>query len=112
MAPTEHKPRALRHGVFLVATIERFGRVETTRHRVRDLSANGACVDRADVFRAGAAIVITVGNIIAVGASVRWVHNGLAGLQFSEPIVLAHALVKVAKPPDISLAPARLRLRV
>ena len=46
-------PRAQRHRVLLSAVAERFGKAEESRHRVRNLSASGGCIDRAGEFSKG-----------------------------------------------------------
>lgn len=79
-------PREARESVFLSALVTRFGAAAPTRHRVRNLSASGACIDQADVLRQGQTIVVDVGQLAEVGATVRWVDGGLAGLQFAQQI--------------------------
>ena len=79
-------PREARESVFLSALVTRFGAVEPTRYRVRNLSASGACIDQAEVLRQGQTIVVDVGQLAEVGATVRWVKAGLAGLRFAQQI--------------------------
>jgi hypothetical protein len=66
---------------------------------VRNLSADGACIDRADLFCAGETLVVTIGSIEEVAAQVRWTRSGLAGLKFTQPIDIGKALEKAAIRP-------------
>ena len=81
----ELQPRAERHRVMLGALIERFGHGGATRHRVRDLSTTGVRVDQAERLQRGATVLVTVGSLAAVGATVIWVEQGAAGLRFAHP---------------------------
>ena len=103
----ELQPRAERHRVMLGALIERFGHGGATRHRVRDLSTTGVRVDQAERLQRGATVLVTVGSLAAVGATVIWVEQGAAGLRFAQPIDPDDARSKtfVAKPS----APTRPR---
>ncbi|WP_277978797.1 PilZ domain-containing protein [Sphingomonas phyllosphaerae] len=103
----ELQPRAERHRVMLGALIERFGHGGATRHRVRDLSTTGVRVDQAERLQRGATVLVTVGSLAAVGATVIWVEQGAAGLRFAQPIDPDDARSKtfVAKPS----APTRQR---
>jgi hypothetical protein len=75
--PTERAPRA---NVLLKAIIEQFGGAGTTSaHRVRDLSRSGMRIDQANVLRQGATVLVTVGALEAVGATVVWVADGRPG---------------------------------
>jgi len=107
-AAREHQPRAERHRVMLGALIERFGHGGATRHRVRDLSTTGVKIDQAERLQRGATVLVTVGSLAAVGATVIWVDQGAAGLRFAQPINPDDARAKtfVAKP---SSAPTRPR---
>jgi hypothetical protein len=109
-AAREHQPRAERHRVMLGALIERFGQAGATRHRVRDLSATGVRIDQAERLQRGATVLVTVGSLAAVGATIVWVEQGLAGLRFAQPINPDDARSKtfVAKPS----APTRPREEV
>ena len=70
----------------LSATIEPFGGRTATRHRVRDVSPGGIRVDNVGALRPGATVLISVGALEAVGATVKWVGDGFAGLAFAEQI--------------------------
>lgn len=91
--------REPRHCVLLSATVERFGKVRTTVHRVRNLSSAGACIASASEFRRGETLVISVGALHAVPGTVKWVDRDLAGLMFATPIDLAAARAKAAIKP-------------
>ncbi|HEX8415353.1 MAG TPA: PilZ domain-containing protein [Sphingomicrobium sp.] len=96
-----YPPRAARYNVMLVATTERFGKQDTTEHRVRNLSEEGACVHSGGLFRIAETMIVTVGNLMAIGAEVRWVKDDLAGIKFTRPIQIADALGKAARPPKL-----------
>lgn len=91
--------RAPREKVLLGAVIENFGRGAPTQHRVRDLSTTGVRIDRAGTLRPGATVVITVGSLEAVGATVVWVRDDLAGLKFAQPVDVASARSKAFVKP-------------
>lgn len=93
------KPRARRESVFLSAEIMVFGSADITVHRVRNVSTTGVCVDKATALRKGQTVLITVGNLSAVGATVVWVEGGLAGLKFAQQIDPAAARAKAAIRP-------------
>lgn len=84
-------PRDMRESVFLTGIVTRFGQEEPTRHRVRNLSAHGACVDRASMLRPGQTVLVDVGVLEEVGATVAWVAGDLAGLKFAHAIRLESA---------------------
>lgn len=92
-----HADRAPRASVFLRATVERFGHGGTTTHRVRDLSRGGVRIDQARDLRKGATVLVTVGALSSVGATVAWVKDDWAGLAF------AHAV-----DPDLARAGAAI----
>jgi hypothetical protein len=94
--PVEREPR---HSVMLAATVERFGAAGATTHRVRNLSRRGACVGSGEELRKGETVIVGVGTLNAVGATVRWAADGLAGLAFSNPIDLTAALAKTMVRP-------------
>ncbi|CAN5218987.1 hypothetical protein BH10PSE15_BH10PSE15_06440 [soil metagenome] len=83
----------------LSATVTRFGGSEPTRHRVRDLSTGGLRIDQAAMLQVGATVLISVGALHAVGATVVWIENGSAGLRFAEPIDPDSARAKAAISP-------------
>jgi hypothetical protein len=93
-----HRPRAPRHSVMLAATVERFGRGAPTRHRVRDLSTGGVRIDQASQLTPGATVLVTVGALESVGATVVWVRDGLAGLKFAHDIDPDEARARTAIP--------------
>jgi hypothetical protein len=86
-----------RQKVFLFAHVERFGAVEVSRHRVRDISPAGARIDSAANMRTHETIVIDVGSLCAVGAKVVWTEDGEAGLAFAEVIDVSAALAKTVR---------------
>lgn len=94
------QPREERESVFLSAVVTRFGRDETSRHRVRNLSTRGACVDQAAMLQRGQTVLIDVGVLEEVGATVAWVAGGLAGLSFAHPIRIDAAKTR-PKPAHI-----------
>ena len=91
--------RAPRVNVMLGAVVERFTRTAPTRHRVRDLSSGGVRIDQASALKPGETVLVTVGALRAVGATVRWVKDGHAGLAFAETINPDEARSKAAIAP-------------
>ena len=92
--------RGPRQNVFLGAWIAGFGGGQPTQHRVRDLSSRGARVDRAGSLKAGATVLVSVGTLEEIGATVAWVKDDVAGLRFAQPIDPAAARSKtiLARP--------------
>lgn len=82
----EETARAPRANVLLGAQISGFGGGARTRHRVRDLSSGGARVDNAGSLRIGTTVLVSVGVLEEVGATVVWVKGDMAGLRFAEAI--------------------------
>lgn len=99
LTPSEPAERAPRQGVMLSATVEYFGGAEPSRHRVRDLSVGGMRIDQAAGVRVGATILVTVGALKSVGATVAWVQDDSAGLKFARAINLDDARTKAAIAP-------------
>lgn len=64
------KSREARESVFLTAVVTRFCQPKPTRHRVRNLSSRGACIDQAAMLRTGQTVVIDVGTLAEVGATI------------------------------------------
>lgn len=89
----------------LMAVVEQFGGKAATKHRVRDLSVGGIRIDNAASLRPGATVLISVGALQAVGATVQWVREGFAGLAFAEQINPAEAHKKAATAPPTSAKP-------
>lgn len=100
-APRERLPRA---SVMLSATVEYFGGGAPTRHRVRDLSPGGIRIDQEGGMRVGATVLISVGALEAIGATVKWVADGCAGLAFAEQIDPELARARTAIAPRSSAA--------
>jgi hypothetical protein len=84
----------------LIATVEHFAGQVATRHRVRDLSPGGIRIDNAAGLRPGATVLISVGALEAVGATIKWVREGFAGLAFAEQINPDEARKKAAIAPS------------
>jgi hypothetical protein len=97
--PVERPPR---HSVMLSATVQRFGAGPPTKHRVRDLSPGGVRIDQAAALDVGATVLVTVGALQSVGATVVWVRNGLAGLKFASIIDPDDARAKAAIAPRVA----------
>lgn len=85
-SPSAFADRSPRQQVLLGAEIGGFGGDAPTRHRIKDLSATGARVDRAGALRPGSTVLVSVGTLEAVGATVIWVRDDAAGLKFAETI--------------------------
>lgn len=82
----ELAPRQPRQNVLLGAEIRGFGPGAPTKHRIRDLSSTGARIDRAGSLKAGSTVLVSVGVLEQVGATVIWVRGDMAGLKFAESI--------------------------
>lgn len=95
-----------RQQVLLAAEITGFGGGTPSKHRVRDLSSSGARIDRAGGLRAGSTVLVTVGILQAVGATVVWVKDDIAGLKFAEPIDPDAARSKTIVAPAAQPRPA------
>lgn len=94
--PADPPSRMTRAKVMLRAIIERRGQGAPTTHRVRDLSVQGMCVDQANDLPVGGTVLISVGALQSIEASVLWSRDGLAGLKFADPIDLNDARAKTA----------------
>jgi hypothetical protein len=95
----EQLARAPRNSVFLSATVERFGGGAPTRHRVRDLSTGGVRLDQATMLQTGATVLVSVGALEAVAATIVWVKDGQAGIKFAEAIDPDAARARAAVAP-------------
>ena len=110
-APHQH-PRSPRESVMLRAVVTCFGGATPSEHRVRDLSSGGIRIDQADALKAGATVLVSVGALEAVGATVRWVKDGSAGLAFAELIEPAAARTRASIQRKPAAAGGRLPVRV
>jgi len=100
MAPNPEQARKKRESVFLTAQLRFFGGGEASTHRARNLSETGVCLDQADNLTAGQTVLIKIGLLDDVGATVVWSEKGLAGLRFAQPIDPA-AAKRRPKPPHV-----------
>lgn len=98
-------PRQPRQNVLLGAEICSFGGGTPSKHRVRDLSSTGARVDRAGSLKLGATVLVSVGLLEQVGATVVWVKGDSAGLKFAEAINPDAARSKAIVAPGQKAAP-------
>ena len=107
-ASFDQLPRAKRQHVLLGAEVTYADGTAPTRHRVKDLSTAGARIDRAGQLTPQSLVLITVGALEAVGATVVWVKNDVAGIQFVGPIDVnaarSKALVASVTPPEDGVA--------
>ncbi len=87
--------RAPRRNVMLSALVETF-QGTSSRHRVRDVSTGGARIDEATHLVARSTVLVTVGALEAVAATVVWVRPPLAGLKFAQPIDVDKATARTA----------------
>lgn len=96
--PSAERPR--RDSVILNARIEtNDGVVEC---RVRNLSETGACVDDNGTLRPEDRVLVTMGMVHHVEATVRWTEGGRVGLQFEG----AKIDIAAARRPRGTIAPA------
>lgn len=85
-SPSDSFPgRARRDSVILNARIETADRV--VECRVRNLSQTGACIDNAGNLNPGDRVLVTMGMVHHVEASVRWARDGRAGLHFEGALI-------------------------
>jgi hypothetical protein len=92
----------------LMATLQPIGKF-ASQHRVRDLSSGGLRVDNAAGLQAGAQLLVTVGTLEAVEATIVWVRENFAGLAFSEPIEPEDARKKArVAPVPVKATPDKL----
>lgn len=108
-APSNRVDRAPRLNVMLMAVVETF-QGKSSRHRVRDVSSGGARIDTAGGLQAGATVLVTIGTLEAVAATVVWVRPPLAGLQFAHSIDVEQATARAAngsgmKPGATTISP-------
>lgn len=101
MSETGPQPREPRESVFLSGLVTRFGQGAPTKHRVRNLSPDGACLDQAEPLRQGQTILLDVGVLAEVGATVVWVNGNLAGLKFAHRIDIGAAKTR-PKPAHVT----------
>ena len=101
MSETGLQPREPRESVFLSGLVTRFGQGAPTRHRIRNLSPRGACLDQAEPLRQGQTVLLDVGVLAEVGATVVWVKDGLAGLKFAHHIEIGAAKTR-PKPAHVT----------
>lgn len=94
--------REPRQSVLLSATLERFGSAETTKHRVRDLSPHGMRIDQTAGLHLRATVLVTVGQLKAVGATIAWIKEGAAGVKFAKAIDPDRARGKAALRTEAS----------
>lgn len=69
--------------------------------RVRNLSPHGACIEHNGDLEAGMTVMLHMGSMPDLVATVRWVSERLAGLRFSELIDLDEA----RKPRGVGVTP-------
>ena len=100
MAPNLEQTRKKRESVFLTALVSPFGGGEARTHRARNLSETGVCLDQAENLIVGQTVLIKVGLLDDVGATVVWSDKRLAGLRFLQPIDPASAKRR-PKPPHV-----------
>ena len=89
----------------LTAQLIRSGVEGTVRHRVVNLSAAGACLTNPDGLRPDETVLVSIGHVENAVADMVWVHGGLCGLRFREPIDVAAA--RKPRPGFTPMAPAR-----
>lgn len=103
--PAGLAPRQPRQNVLLGVEISGFGGGTPTKHRVRDLSSTGARIDRAGSLKAGSTVLVSVGVLEQIGATVVWVRDDAAGLKFAEPIDPDAARSRTFVAPTQKVAP-------
>lgn len=100
MATIDISSREKRNSVIVRALVETPDGRERER-RVRNLSDRGACIEHDGELQAGMTLVLRMGAISDLYATVRWVSGRLAGLRFSETVNLDEA----RKPRGAAIQP-------
>ena len=59
---------------------------DAVRCRVLNLSESGICIAAANNLSRGAAVTVSIGQVIRAPAQVVWVRGGIAGISFLEAI--------------------------
>ena len=96
--PLAERPR--RDSVILNARVESSGGI--TECRVRNLSETGACIDNNAGLRPDERVLVTMGTLHHVEATVRWIEGGRTGLHFEG----AKIDIAAARRPRGTVAPA------
>lgn len=81
-----HVVRCARERVLLTVEVSLLPHGEPRMHRARDISSSGVRLDAASSFVSGMRVFVSVGEVIAVPATVIWAHDGQAGIRFDHPI--------------------------
>lgn len=92
-APDEHR-RAPRHPLIWTGVL--YHDYQTTKVRVRNISATGAMVETQTTIRVGAQPLLELSEAASVSATVEWTVGDQVGLRFNEPFDLA--MLGGAKP--------------
>lgn len=88
--------RTQRWSVMLIAVLEYPGGEAPTKHRVRDISLRGMRIDNAGGLQPNSSVLISVGALQAIRATVKWARHERAGLAFAEDINAEDARKKAA----------------
>mgnify|MGYP000255766700 CR=1 FL=1 len=91
-----------------MAKVEQLSGSQMTQHRVRNISAGGVLIDNANKLRPDQPVTISFGTIKTAAATVRWVHQGFAGLCFSAPgsqVALRDKISSSSKIPAATAEP-------
>lgn len=97
------KPRPPRVQISCFATLERSGAAQPVL--VHDISQGGVKIEGANLA-SGDHVVISLPNMAAVAATVRWISKGMAGIAFVRPLgypELAHWLRQICASTKSSL---------
>ncbi|WP_294078011.1 PilZ domain-containing protein [Sphingomonas sp.] len=86
-----HVERVPRVSLMLMAQVFRHQGGEPTLHRVSNLSARGVRIVQAGKLAPGDQVTILVGCAEPVTATVAWLKDDVAGLEFEGPICLENA---------------------
>ena len=77
---------ASRESVFLRGVATGLTAAEPSVHRVRNISAGGACIDGAGHLKVGQTLLLDIGRLEEIAATTVWVRDELAGLRFAKDI--------------------------
>ena len=100
MDTSTDSPREKRNSV-IVRAIVMTPDGKSRESRVRNLSRHGACMEHHGDLTAGMTVMLHLGSMPDLMATVRWIGERLAGLSFAEDIDLDEA----RKPRGVGVVP-------
>lgn len=105
MDTTPEAPRQKRSSVIVRAYLHVPGHPRPMLQRVRNLSLTGACVEHHGELKPGTSLFVDMGLLEGLEATVMWVTERLAGLQFARTVDLEAARKPRSMPSADAPAP-------